>query len=511
MSIQSAIVRSSLVIAGLTLLAKAMGYGEKLVLAYHFGTGPEVDVYLLIFGVVFSVFVVFRELIEPGVLQVYTQLKEAREEKEARLFFNSVAVGIFMLSLAMVLVGILWPEFTLGLFAPGFEDAKLAQALEIWQWAWPAVSVLALSSLGYIILNAHKEFLVPALGDVFFKGAMVGVLLLFQSGWSLSLLGVAIFAGAIGRLLPYAIRLRRLIAPLQARWNFPRRKDFAALTAPLILGVLFSQLSLLVDFGWGSTLPDGSIAALGYARKIIDLPILIFPYALGIVLFPYFTSFSQSKSKERLLDLFGKASRAICFVFLFLGIFFLFEAAPVVRLLFERGEFKASATAMTALPLQVYGAGIVFLAIETILVLFYFGRGDTRTPVVVGILGVLLNIGLTWVLVGEMGFLGIALALVISKSLKVIVLLEIIRRKEGIAWASIFRFLLPLLGAGVVCALAMWAWGGFWQGKGPDGLVGLLLQIGLSGLIGLLAYLGVAYAFGLRLSQFKLDTTEPPT
>ncbi len=494
-----------MIVVAVSLVAKGLGYGEKLVLAYHFGTGPEVDVYLLIFGIIFSMFVVFRELIEPGALRTMEGFVGKGEEKKANVFFNSVAVGVLGLAVLLVLPGMIWPRAVIRLFAPGFAGEKLEMAIEIWRWAWPSVALLGLSALTYITLNAEKRFFVPALGDVFFKGGSLAFLLAYQVGMPLTILGMAILVGAGGKLVPHLIGLRHRVRLRLAKWKFPGRSEFAGLTLPLVLGVLFSQLSVLIDFGWGSTLGDGAIAALGYARKIVDLPIVVFPYAFGIVLFPFFTTFSRQQSQQRLLNLFGVSMRSIFGVFLFIGLALIFFSTPIVQLLLERGAFEQSATEMTVAPLKVYGVGAVFMAIETVLVLFFFGRGDTRTPVVVGILGVILNIGLTWLLVNQIAYLGIAWALVISKGLKVLVLLEIVRRQFRISWSRVLPFCGRVLVAGAVSAAVMVAFINWGSHFGGEGTVGQLLRLSVGGGLAFMLYLGTAYAIGIRARDFRLD------
>jgi murein biosynthesis integral membrane protein MurJ len=202
------------------------------------------------------------------------------------------------------------------------------------------------------------------------------------------------------------------------------------------VGVSFAQVSSLVDNLFASYLPEGGIAALGYAKKVVELPVLIFPYILSTVLFPYFSELAISKRKQQLDGMFSKNITLILLVFLPLSGFFFVFAPDIVALFFRRGAFNDYSTALTGDALMVYSVGMVFFAMETILVVFYFAQEDTRTPIFTGIGCVLLNMSLTWFLVGRLGYLGVAMAFVVSKSVKVLLLLFLLRGKMTVDYAA---------------------------------------------------------------------------
>ena len=96
---------------------------------------------------------------------------------------------------------------------------------------------------------------------------------------------------------------------------------------------------------------------------------------------------------------------------------------------------------LTSLPLKYYSVGMLFFAIETVLVVFYFAKGNTKTPVLIGIICVIENILLMLTLVKTLGYTGIALAFVISKSTKTIILLSILKDGLNIERKFIVSFL----------------------------------------------------------------------
>jgi putative peptidoglycan lipid II flippase len=226
------------------------------------------------------------------------------------------------------------------------------------------------------------------------------------------------------------------------------------LMLPLVAAVLFSQLGELADNFFASGLGEGGVAARNFARKIVDLPILMVPYTLSVVLYPHFAHLAARGEIGRLYRALSRSVRSLALIFAAITVMIVLLAEPTVTLLLERGAFDARARQLTTWPLRLYGIGLVTFAVEAILVPFYFSLKDTVTPVVAGILGVLVHIALAALLVGPLGVGGVALALTISKTLKVCVLVFLLRRKQtGFRWRPVVGFAVRLLLAAAAAAV----------------------------------------------------------
>ncbi|WP_025742484.1 murein biosynthesis integral membrane protein MurJ [Aquimarina pacifica] len=424
------VLRSSIGLLIITFLVKALGYVEKLILAKYYGTGYEVDVYTVVITLVLSFFYFFREIIEPGFLRVFLTAKEKEpDDKEAWDIFNFGLRIILFVTVVVSTMAIIFPDYFVSIFAPGFSDEKFDLTSELIKIGIPAAIFLALSTLTNIILNAQKEFVLPASGEFFFKGAIVLLMVLLYDDYGIYGAVLGIVVGSIVRLIVHLTKLYSKISFKRTSIKTEYKKRLWVLTWPLLLGVGFSQLSSLVDNGFASYLQEGAIAALSYSKKIIELPVIIFPYILSIVVFPYFSQLAIEKNTEKLKSFFLECLKWIIILFLPLSFFFLVYSGSIVEIVFERGAFDAYSTALTAKPLMVYATGLVFFAIETVLVIFYYANEDTKTPVFVGIGCVILNMILTWVFVNIMGYTGVALAYVIQKSVKNLILLYLLKHK----------------------------------------------------------------------------------
>lgn len=439
------IVRSSLLIAVVTIGVRMLGYAEKIILAYYFGTGYAVDVYSIILTVILSVFLFCREIIEPAFLPRFLRAVTEQDRKGAWGLLSTVGRLIGIGTLVLSLVVCLYPSKTVHLLAPGLSVAKSALAAKMIRFAFPACIFLSLSALMSVALNALKKFVWPAGAELVFKFIIVVMLVVLGRHLGIYAMIWSILVAAVVKLVFQTVALLKAYPYYKAQVQPAILKDTWKLSWPLLIGVSFAQTGSLVDNLFASYLQEGSIAALSYAKKVVELPVLVFPYILSTVLFPYFSELANGSKKEQLNKLFSKHLTTILVIFLPLSGFFFVFSQEIVGLFFKRGAFNDYSTALTGGAVAIYAIGMIFFAIETILVVFYFSHEDTRTPVFTGIVCVMLNMCLTWFLIGKIGYLGIALALVLSKGIKVLFLLFMLKNKMAINYTSVGLHLYKLI------------------------------------------------------------------
>lgn len=503
---RSDVLKSSAGLLMITLLVKVLGYVEKLVLAYFYGTSYQVDAYTTVLAIVLAVFYFFREIVEPGFLNTFLIARDNGNEKAGWNLFNKGIRIILLITFFISVLAIIFPDKVVNVFAPGFRGEKLSLCMQLIQIAIPAIIFLSLSTLTSITLNGLKMFALPASGELVFKALIIVCMAVFFGSYGITGAAIGILAGSAGRLGIHLIKLGPKVNFHPVHVDQGNRKRLWVLTWPLLLGVSFSQISTLIDNGFASYLQEGAISALNYSKKIVDLPVIIFPYILSVVVFPYFSKLVVEKDKQRLSKLFSESLQWIILIFLPVSIFFFAFSTPIVEVILQRGAFNAASTLLTAKPLAIYSLGLVFFAIETILVIFYYANADTKTPVFVGIGCVILNIILTYVFIQFIGYLGIALAFVIQKMIKNIVLLLLLKHKIEINMNTINGFLLKVIGAGTVFSLIVTLTKLLMINKFNTGALSKAAFLLLSFMLA-----GAFYVFGLYyMKVFKPQKVEEP-
>jgi putative peptidoglycan lipid II flippase len=422
------ILQATTLVTAIALLVKALGFVEKVLLAYLFGTGPEVDAYLLAYSLPFSAYVVLREVVKPSFLPTFLRSRQKSDQEGLRLLAVCATVLLLLLALAtaagMALAGPL-----VALAAPGFNAEQQALAVRLTRMVMPALLLLGLSTLTTATLHARKQFVLPALGEAAFRLGPIAFLLLV-GGVPAAAAGVVL--GALGKIAIEVLGLRRFVAGLRPSLDlaFGPVRTVGRLAAPL-LAALFLSLFIgpLVENAFASRVGVGGVSALAYARKIAETLTTILPYTLGLVLLPFSAEMAARQDGAGLAATLTGAVRGLILLFLPVAMGLMVLREPFVRLLLERGAFTPESTALTAGPLLFYGLALLPFALEVVVIQFFFARQDTLTPVLADVAAFGLNVALIAVLSPGLGLSGIALAAALAKGVKVLGLLALFQRR----------------------------------------------------------------------------------
>jgi putative peptidoglycan lipid II flippase len=492
---KNVVLKSSVGLLIITLFVKILGYGEKLILAYFYGTSYKVDAYTVVITAILSLALLFKEIIEPGFLNVFMKARSKGDEKGAWNLFNIGIRSILIITIIITIITMAFPGKVIHIFAPGFHDNKFILATKLIQIAIPASIFLAIAALTNITLNSLKIFALPASGEIAFKGFIILFLVALYQFLGITGAAIGIVAGAMGKLSVHLIKLYKHINFKSKLLNKEYLENVWVLTWPLLIGVVFSQLVVIIGNIFASYLQEGAIAAISYSKKIVELPIVIFPTILGIVVFPYFSQLAIEKDQQRLSFLLSESFRWLAIAFIPVSAFFFIYAFPIIEIIFQRGAFNADSTLLTSRPLAVYSVGMLFFAIETIVVFFYFANADTKTPVFVGIGCAILNIVSTWILIHYIGYIGIALGYVIQKTVKTIILLVLLKRKIQFNNNKIIAFISRVILSAIVFVTVIFLLKIFLF----NDHLKLIVKIGvltISFLIGCSIYLGLLHLMG---------------
>ena len=479
------ILQATTLVTAIALVVKGLGFLEKVLLAYLFGTGPQVDAYLVAYSLPFSAFIVLREVVKPAFLPTFLRARQTSEKDGLRLLAVSATVLLILLALATA-AGLALSGPLVALAAPGFGPEQRALAVRLTRMVMPALLLLGLSTLTTAALHARKQFVLPALGEASFRLGPIAFLLLL-GGVPAAAAGVAV--GSLGKLAIESWGLRRHVAGIRPSLDlaFGPVRVVGRLAAPL-LAALFLSLFIgpLVENAFASREGVGGVAALAYARKIAETLTTILPYTLGLVLLPFSAEMAARQDATGLAATLSGALRALILVFLPVAIGLMVLREPFVRLLLERGAFTATSTALTAGPLLFYGLALLPFVLEVVVIQFFFARQDTLTPVLADATTFALNVALIALLSPGLGLAGIALAAALAKGIKVLSLLVLFQRRVP---AFRLRALAPFAGRIVLAGLAAAAV--------LLGLNALLQeQVMAEGVLFLVAYLGAAAALG---------------
>ncbi len=464
------IARSAGRISGATIISRVLGLARDSVFAAIFGTTFFADA----FNVAFLIPNFLRRVLGEGTLNasyvpVYTHyLKREGEERAVEAASRIFSVLMVVLGL-VVLLGIIFARPIVGLYAFGWKDAPetVALTVKLTRILFPYIFFVALAALAGGTLNSRGYFGLPAFAPAFLNIALiVSAALIIWKGAELGEWAVILFSvGAlVGGLLQIAIQVP-LLRKTGHRFRFdPDFRDKAVrwvgkLMLPGMLAFTVTQVNILVDTLLATTLPEGSVTALRLGNRIAIQPLGIFGVAITTAALPALSAHAAGKDKTKLVEDFAFSLRLIMALLIPSTIGLLVLATPVVRLLFERGQFTAArSTPMTASALFYYATGLFAYGGTKAVVQAFYSLKDTVTPMKIAILTVGLNIALNLILVRHLGLIGLALATAISAVVGFSLLCFLLRRRlgdirSGEIWGAMARVLLVSALMGVVIYL----------------------------------------------------------
>ena len=439
MSEKDNITRAAWIVSSATFLSRIMGFIRDMVVAYFFGAGYFADA----FFVAFRLPNLLRRLVAEGALTVsfipvFTDYLTNKSREEA---FALARVTLILLSLILALLslaGVLLAPWIVRIFAPGFSATpdKFVLTVLLTRIVFPYILLIGLVALAMGILNSLGRFASPALAPVLLNMSMIASVMLLSDFFDPPILSLAVgvlIGGLLQVLLqvPFLLKEGHLIG-IETNFRHPGLKRVITLMGPAALGAAVYQFSIFISTLLASFLPEGSVSALYYADRLVQFPLGVFAIALGSAVLPSMSRQAASGKMEEFSETLSYSLRLVFFISLPAMVGLIILAEPIIGLLFQRGKFDAEAVNASASALVAYSLGLWAFSGTQILVRAFYSLKDTRTPVTVAVITLLLNVVLSILLMMPLKHVGLALATSISSMVNLALLTVILRRRLGL-------------------------------------------------------------------------------
>ncbi len=430
------LLKSSVTIAGFTLLSRVFGFGRDVLFAAVVGTGGIADAFV----VAFRFPNMFRALFAEGAMNaVFVPIfsKLLNDKKSAVSFAQSLGVLILGFMLCFVTIGVLLMPHIMTVQASGYvqDTQKFALTVGLAQMMFPYLLFMVMTSFFAAILNSFDRFALPAFTPCVLNIVAMAVLALVYidiiplSGYELAV-GVAI-AGVLqaGILLWGCVHYNIFPFTYKIRIS-PQVKQFFRQVLPVVFGASMLQLNIFIGTILATMLEAGSVSFLYYADRLVQLPLGVIGIAIGVALIPMLSRAIAAGDMEK-----SQSAQAEAIVF---ALFLTVPAAvalatvhvPIISGLFAYGAFGTADTLKTAAALRAFALGLPAFVLIKVLTPAYFARSDTKTPVRIAICCMGINMALSLVLMAYASFVGLALATSISAWCNVAALLYILHHRN---------------------------------------------------------------------------------
>lgn len=447
-------LRATIVILILNMLSRILGFVRDAVIAWEFGAGGMTDAYLVAYTLPYALQAVLGMSFVTVIVPTLTGYLVKGEQEEGALVASSVINGTGIILTLLTVIGLIISPWLVKLMAPGFGQAELILTTRLTRIMFPSIIFMGLGLMLTGILNTHKIFAIPAFAPTVVNIVVILAVLLLGEKYRVDGLAVGTLIGFIGFLLIQLPAVKKLSLGFQwvFDWKHPEVKWVAKAVLPVTFATAVNQINLAMNRYFASSLASGSITALDFANRVMNLPLGIFAAAVATVAFPAMAAKGASGDWEGFGKEFSNSFRLMSFTILPAGIGLLVLREPVVKLLFERGAFSAEATVMTAEALLYFCLGLWFLGSLYLLTRAYYSLGDLKTPAVVGLIAIIANGIFSVLFLSWLGHRGLALANTLAAGVNAILLFYLLKRRIPL-WKP-QELLLPL-GKMIAASLVM--------------------------------------------------------
>jgi putative peptidoglycan lipid II flippase len=454
------LVRASLVVAVLSVAGMGAGFLLQLLLAAVFGAGATSDAYVAAATIPTLLNTVLLSATTITFIPVFIEYEAKASSEEAWQVANSFIFLVVLLLAAVSLTGSLFSEPVVRLIAPGLarRPETLALAADLQRILWPAMIPMAWSGLLAGLFYARQSFVIPTLAPLLGNGValLVAWLLVQPAG---------IFGVALGVLVGNAVQVLFLwfcLPPTRPSgrlaFNHPGVRQIGRLMVPWLLGALIYKANPLVDRLVASQFSAGAISILNYAALLAQVAVFASSKGASLAVFPTIARAIHNGRRDQLPEVIDTGLRLVLTAVIPVGLLLLLLGDLIVALLFERGAFSAADAQLTAYALAAYAGSIVALSLGNILTYVYYALQDTKTPAVVGCVGMALNVALALLLREGIGFLSPAVSYSAMTLFNLVVLVLLLRRRLGSLVLPGFRPFcaeVGLAGLGMAVAIAL--------------------------------------------------------
>lgn len=416
----------------ITLLSKFLGFARELVLAYFYGASAVSDAYLISITIPTVVFAFIGAGIATSYIPLYTEITAQKGIGEADRFSNNLINFLIIFCTFVILLGLIFTEPVVKLFASGFKGDTLRLAVYFTRISILGIYFMALAYVCTGYLQIKNNFIIPTLIGFPYNFFIIASFFLSAEGryiflpWGL----VLAIASQFFLMLPFVFKNGYRYRLLIDRKD-PYLRKVIYLALPVILGSSISQINTLVDRTLASGIAVGGISALNYANRLNGFVQGIFVLTVATVIYPAISRMAADNNIEGLKKSIAQAVNAVNLMLIPVTIGAMLFAEPIVRLLFGRGAFDARAVEMTAYALFFYALGMTGFGLREILARAFYSMQDTRTPMVNAAVGFTMNIILNLILSRYLGIGGLALATSISAIFTTGLLMLNLRKKIG--------------------------------------------------------------------------------
>jgi putative peptidoglycan lipid II flippase len=505
------IARSTAFFSIATGASRIVGLAREIVAAGYYGVSGPISAFTIAFQVPNLVRALFADAaLQPAFVPVFTDLVGKRQFKEAFRLASTLLLLITMVMGALTAIFVLAAPVVIPLFAPGFvgEPELMDLTVSLSRILFPILILLGASGIVVGILNSYDRFGAFAISPLFWNLTIILVLVVLEPMFSgqdrIYAYAIAILVGTAVQLAIPAWDLRN--TPFHFTWSFewrnPGVRRVLLLMLPVTISLGLINFNALINSLFGSLVSAEAPAAIDKAFRLYQLPQGIFSVAIATVLFPTLARFANNKEFGNLRATLANGMRQILFVLVPAAVVFLALSDPIIRLVYQRGEFGAADTTLVGTALFWFAFSLPTNGVYLLQTRTFFSLQRPWQATGLAVIDLVVSAAAAAALYKPFGVGGIVAGTGIGTSAAVFAQAYVLRREFG--GLELGRLLSTVIRISLACiALAAVSWG-VWDAL--DNALGRstpaqIISLGTGMILGGVAY--VAAAWMLRIAELE--------
>lgn len=454
------LAKSVSVVTFISGIGIVVGFAREVVIAVKLGATSGTDAFL----VASTIPTLVHTLLIGGALSIVLvpviteYLTEGRDEQAWRTV--NTTINSLLLSVGtLVILGMMNSRKLVRVIAPGFDSQTAQLAAYMTVILLPVVLLTTVSAVLSAVLNCRHSFAIPALRQPVYNLVIISSLFILFRHFGVASLAWGALAGGVCQLILVGNTLRktgfgyRFVLALEDEGL----KRLILLSLPTFLATGVGQFAAIVERMLASLVPSGSIAALNFASKIWQLPVVLISSSIPTVLFANFSAHVAERNFVELRTNLSRALRLLLFVLIPLALWLIIFRDPIIQLVFRYGAFDERAVAMTSIALGYYAVGMPSQVINPLFSTVLFALQDTKTAAILSVLSLVLNILLDLLLVNPLQHAGLALGAALSAVANTMISSLVVRtRLRYVEDKSLLLAIARISGASLAMAAPSW-------------------------------------------------------
>ncbi|MGI6567398.1 MAG: murein biosynthesis integral membrane protein MurJ [Firmicutes bacterium] len=488
---QSSLTRAASIVAFLTAISKILGFIRETSLAAVFGATYATDAYLVARTIPYLLSAIISHALTTTFIPVYSHVRERNGQDAAFQMASTVLSAVGFISIVLVFFGEATAKHLVVLVAPSYTGQMADLTVCLSRIILPMMVFQLLSGIITGILQSDGEFTVPTAADLVQNIAIIISVVFFGSRHGIEAVAFGTLVGAVGACIAKVPALIRI--GFRCRWKVdlrdPSLQRMLVLMLPAIIGAGANELNVMVDRMLASSLPEGRVAALNYANRLMNLAPGILGTSLVTVMYPRLANLAAQSDWKGFSESLVNSLSMIHFLLAPIAVGAIVLREPLVKIVYQRGAFDAVATKETAWALLFLGLGMAVFTMGNMVNRSFFALQDTRTPMIVGVVTVGINVVLNLILVGPLEQGGLALATTIASMCGLVVSLFTMSRKAEVSLPirKLVYSVVRVLTASVIMGAVVW-WSyqhiqGVWARPGTLDELGRVIVVVMGGAI----------------------------